>query len=244
MFSDNKIDRQFLHFTIDAWVASKSISSHVRRLTPPHRAFTLIEILVVIAILAVLVVLIFPIASKAMQSAKQAACASNLRQIGAGVALYRSENNLRLPTQRPGTVQDTFWLWEGGPTYLGMLYPDYVKDYQVFYCPGQDNTNDWFLNRGIKHFKRGLWGTEAILSTYVQRNADYSPPLPGEEDRFATRAIAACCRHGITLIPHGSRGPNVLYMDGSVRWLAGNQANNYRPFEQSTRDFWTEADKN
>lgn len=219
------------------------ISSDVRRSRSDRGAFTLIELLVVIVILAVLAVLIFPVASRAVQSAKRAACASKLKQIGAGIALYRTENNLRLPTLSKGASyrQDSFWLWQAGPTYLGMLYPDYVKDYQSFYCPGQDNTNDWFLNRGTKRFQSGLWGRESILSTYVQRDTMSSPPI---DDRLTTHAFAACCRHGSSLIPHGATGPNVLYLDGSVRWLAGNEDNNYRPWDQSTRNFWDAADAN
>lgn len=63
-------------------------------------AFTLIELLVVVAIIAVLAALLLPALSRARQKARQAACLSNLRQIGVGFSLYHSENRDRFPDQR------------------------------------------------------------------------------------------------------------------------------------------------
>src|SRR5438552_15882727 len=56
-----------------------------------RRAFTLIELLVVIAIIAILAAILFPVFAAAREAARATSCRSNLRQIGAALAMYRED---------------------------------------------------------------------------------------------------------------------------------------------------------
>src|SRR5437764_601379 len=61
------------------------------------RGFTLIELLVVIAIIAILAAILFPVFAQARESARQAACLSNGKQIGLGLNMYLQDYDEAFP---------------------------------------------------------------------------------------------------------------------------------------------------
>ncbi|MCC5849895.1 MAG: prepilin-type N-terminal cleavage/methylation domain-containing protein [Verrucomicrobia bacterium] len=65
--------------------------------TGRNKGFTLIEMLVVIAILALLISIITPTVNSALHRARTVSCASNMRQISAGMLEYTIANEGRLP---------------------------------------------------------------------------------------------------------------------------------------------------
>jgi len=96
-----------------------------------RKAFTLIELLVVIAIIAILAAILFPVFAQARETARKAACASNLKQIGNAWMMYTQDYDER-------TVINT---WNGGPgvdekkrIFTHQLQP-YIKNTQVGICP-------------------------------------------------------------------------------------------------------------
>ena len=95
-------------------------------------AFTLLELLIVIAILALLASLLLPALSRGRESARAAACISNLHQIGVGLQMYVSDNQNRLPVMFDWSADQA--TNTNGPPINRVLARD-VGSTNVFRCP-------------------------------------------------------------------------------------------------------------
>jgi prepilin-type processing-associated H-X9-DG protein/prepilin-type N-terminal cleavage/methylation domain-containing protein len=81
-----------------------------------RRAFTLVELLVVIGIIGLLISILLPSLNVVRQQAQATRCASNLRQIGVGWAIYAGNHNgVSLPGRMPnlGTANNLYWVGNG-----------------------------------------------------------------------------------------------------------------------------------
>ena len=63
-----------------------------------HRAFTLIEVLVVIAVIALLVTILVPSLSKAREMARATVCRANMRNMAVATLMYVEDQALYLPS--------------------------------------------------------------------------------------------------------------------------------------------------
>jgi prepilin-type N-terminal cleavage/methylation domain-containing protein len=80
----------------------------------PHRAFTLVELLVVVAIIGVLIALLLPAIQAAREAARRAQCANNLRQLTHAIINYES-NQKGFPPMAMSLDQDHFNAFQPGP---------------------------------------------------------------------------------------------------------------------------------
>lgn len=85
------------------------------------RAFTVTELVVVIVIIGILAGLLLPALWRARAKARAVECMNNLRQIGSGLMIYRSDNAISGQ--------------ELNPLRITRLYPEYLGQKDIFTCP-------------------------------------------------------------------------------------------------------------
>jgi prepilin-type N-terminal cleavage/methylation domain-containing protein len=114
-----------------------------------HPGFTLIELLVVVAIIAVLLGILLPALSGARLAAKRAVSASNLRQIGAALAMYAEDHMGHPPETTHGLPHHRSWIFT-----LGRYVAD-VNEIRI--CPADPKGPERLANDG----------TSYILNEYI-----------------------------------------------------------------------------
>jgi len=126
-----------------------------------RRGFTLIELLVVIAIIAILAAILFPVFAKAREKARQAACQSNMKQLGVAFAMYLSDYDQMTPMCRYAPPSGTAILPDPNPqsnAYMifyswSELCQPYVKNWQMMYCPSQ-GVGIWYNGAAPNYIRR------------------------------------------------------------------------------------------
>jgi prepilin-type N-terminal cleavage/methylation domain-containing protein/prepilin-type processing-associated H-X9-DG protein len=118
--------------------------------------FSLVELLVAMVILAVLGCLVHAGYTSSREMAQQTQCASNLRQLGAGLLLYCQAHNGQFPKTRHDAAASESWVYTLAP-YTGDV--DAIR-----ICPGDP--------RADKRLEAGL--SSYVMNEYVAVvNQDY-----------------------------------------------------------------------
>lgn len=103
-----------------------------------HRAFTLIELLMVLGIITLLAALFYAAYGPAREKARQAVCISNLHQYGIAFSLYRQDYDGADPVKGEPMTCYQLGLPDVGPMADAFLKA-YVKDSKKLRCP------DWHV---------------------------------------------------------------------------------------------------
>jgi prepilin-type N-terminal cleavage/methylation domain-containing protein len=202
-----------------------------------HRAFTLIEVLVVIAIIAILAALLLPVLSAAKQRAWTTQCQSNLHQIGLGMKMYADENNEMYP-ESGGTIRwDQKDSTTGNYSWLRQIY-SFVQNTNAYHCPADSPSQAGFFNyfngvraayvvangfapvngRAIQFPDAYVMSGDTIGSTFTLDNADkddYSYNCVGGDDNGMPSEEWQV----------HSKGQNILFEEGHMKWYKGYNTN-------------------
>lgn len=194
--------------------------------------FTIVEMMVTLSVIAVMIAMLVPLLGRTREAAHRLMCASNLRQVGTGLALYGSVHEDRLPSTifargpqpKPhemislttGTRDDPDERadWDG----LGWLIGDgrmFVDSPSVLFCPSHHGVHQ------PEAAAKNLASHNVFARIYI--NYHYVGDLDPARDRARRlgsspdQALVADGMRELSDINHRD-GSNVLRGDGSVSY--------------------------
>jgi len=215
------------------------------------RAFSLIDVLVTIAVVALLIGVMLPGVNQARETTRRIVCASNVRQLGLGVAMYADNSQNRIPytvfarqghAVEENDLGETLVLrvegfsesedsapvdfWDG----LGLLFEgDYLPAPPVFYCPS--HSGDHPFSRYARRWQND--GGE-IVGNYQYRGVGPNGATRLFQIEPARSALVADGMRTQLDYSH-QRGMNVLRADLAIVWYSdvAGVLRNSLPMEES-----------
>lgn len=169
----------------------------------PHRAFTLLELLVVIGIIALLIGLLLPAVQKARAAAARVKCSNQLRQLGIGLMAHHTEHSALpmgvVPIQAKYEFPYMTWLTRITP-YIEQdkLWQTALSDYRAQRNPFRPNAHS---------------GLATPVSAFV---CPADPRGPGPFNTHRNRIVGVSNYIGVLGTEHG-KTDGVLYKASGTR---------------------------
>jgi len=213
------------------------------------RAFTLIELLVVIGIIAVLAALLLPVLSRAKQRAWTISCNSNLHQIGMAMKMYADDYRDLYPLSGGTITWNTVNPDVATNGWMQALF-HYVQNTNVYHCPGNGqlpmasqspfdyfncvraafvasdpDPNNWHFASVKSTSIR--FPSALILSGDTIDNDVYFHQDDCDKDDYTQNCVGGETTPGIRWVEWQahSKGQNLLFSDGHVKWYKGYDTN-------------------
>ena len=185
------------------------------------RGFTLIELLVVIAIIAILAAILFPVFAKAREKARQASCASNVRQIGLSFMMYVQDYDEKF-MRHCYCTGGTCWMYKIDP---------YTKNDAIYTCPSKE----WpWCNRRGYGFNMSALDCAKLADVPAPTDLIMVADCRKKQQSTGNLCPVAFLNHGMfgggcgwsgcdsgdsCLADWHNEGANIAFADGHVKWM-------------------------
>jgi prepilin-type N-terminal cleavage/methylation domain-containing protein/prepilin-type processing-associated H-X9-DG protein len=215
-----------------------------------RRAFTLIELLVVVAIIAILASILFPVFAQAREKARQATCASNMRQVGMALLMYRQDYDEQNVISNDCDFQPHWMMPQ-------LTLAHYMNNFAVWRCPDDTDVSktvnerepcstrffSYSYNRWTDGRVNAVVDEPASLVVFLDgaetdggMEGNCDSPYPEAEQDKPCRKIDPVYARGFT---RHNGGFNATYYDGHAHWsmLYSLHRVNFHPGPDLSRPF-------